>query len=173
MSMRRYLVPFLMAAFLTGCGSNNMASLKSYVARIKARKTTNIPPIPAMKAYHPYAFKPGDSRDPFEPANGPSGAPKKTASNGLHPDFNRPREPLESFPLDALHMVGTLQFKGVLYAMIQAPDGVIHRVTTGDYMGRHYGKVVEITGTEVDLSEIVPNGFGGWKRQPASIGLTK
>lgn len=173
MTMRRYLVLFLMALFLAGCSSNNMSSLRSYVARIKARKVTHIPPVPVMTPYHPYAYSPGDSRDPFMPANGPSGPPTKMANNGLHPDFNRPKEPLESFPLDALHMVGTLQFKGVLFAMIQAPDGVIHRVTTGEYMGRHYGKVVKITVSKVGLSEIVPNGFGGWKRRPASIGLTK
>lgn len=173
MTMRRYLVLFLMALFLVGCSSNNMASLRSYVARIKARKVTHIPPVPVMTTYHPYAYNPGDSRNPFMPVNGPSGPRTKMANNGLHPDFNRPRGLLESFPLDALHMVGTLQFKGVFYAMIQAPDGVIHRVTTGEYMGRHYGKVVKITVSNVDLSEIVPNGFGGWKRRPASIGLTK
>ena len=151
-----------------------MSDLRSYVARIKARKVTHIPPVRRIQAYHPFAYQPGDRRAPFMPENGASGLTAPTGTgNGLHPDFNRPKQPLEAYPLGALQMVGTIQFGGTIYAMIQAPDDVIHRVTLVEYMGQNYGKVVKITPSEVDLSEIVPDGFGGWKRRPASIGLAK
>ncbi|MBV8062889.1 MAG: pilus assembly protein PilP, partial [Nevskia sp.] len=53
--------------------------------------------------------------------------------------------------------------------MIKAPDGVIHRVSVGNYMGQNFGKITKISESEVDLDEIVPDGFGGFKEQPASL----
>lgn len=172
MSARGAMV-LVLALLLAGCGGN-MSDLRSYVARIKARKVTQIPPVPTAKPYQPFTYNPGDRRDPFMPERGPQdqvAAP--TPGNGLHPDFNRPKQPLQAYPLDALHMVGTIDFNNTVYAMILAPDGVIHRVRLGEYMGQNYGKVVKITDGEVDLAEIVPDGFGGWKRRSASISLAK
>jgi type IV pilus assembly protein PilP len=87
------------------------------------------------------------------------------------PDRNRNREPLEEFPVDSLRMVGTIDFNGHTYALVKAPDSVIHRVTIGDHMGQNYGKIVTITPSEVDLSEVIPDGFGGWTERPASLAL--
>jgi type IV pilus assembly protein PilP len=46
---------------------------------------------------------------------------------------------------------------------------VIHRVTVGNYMGQNFGKITNISESEVSLDEIVPDGFGGFKEQPASL----
>lgn len=175
MSARRIAAALWLASLtlaLTGCGSG-MGDLKEYVAQVKARKVTKVPPIPVMQPYVPFAYKPGDRRDPFVPqANDNAGAAGGSASNsGLHPDLSRPKDPLEAYPLDALRMVGTIDFRGKVYAMISAPDGVIHRVTRGEHMGQNFGAITRITPDEVDLSEIVPDGFGGWQRRAASLSL--
>ena len=92
-----------------------------------------------------------------------------SAASGPRPDADRPRQPLEQFPLDALQMVGVLDFAGAHYAMIKAPDGIVYRVAVGGYMGQNYGRVTRIEADRVDLEETVPNGFGGWDQRPAAL----
>jgi type IV pilus assembly protein PilP len=36
-------------------------------------------------------------------------------------------------------------------------------------MGQNFGKITQISPTEVTLVEIVADGFGGFKEQPASL----
>ena len=50
------------------------------------------------------------------------------AAGGASPDPDRPAEFLESFPLDTLRMVGTLDINETVYGLIQTSDGLIHRV---------------------------------------------
>jgi type IV pilus assembly protein PilP len=57
-------------------------------------------------------------------------------------------------------MVGYVYINRVAYALIQAPDGVVHYVHTGNYMGQNMGKIVSITDTEVKLEEWVQDGSG-------------
>ncbi|MGV2481579.1 UNVERIFIED_CONTAM: pilus assembly protein PilP, partial [Salmonella enterica subsp. enterica serovar Weltevreden] len=85
------------------------------------------------------------------------------------PDLSRNKEPLEEFPIDALRMVGTIDTKGVTYALVKAPDGVVHRVTRNDHLGQNYGRIVGISESEVSLVELVPDGFGGWLERAATI----
>ena len=152
------------AALLSAC-TDDMDELQQYVAQIKARKSTKIEPLPQIKQYEAFTYAAGDRRDPFAPTRPQS----VSGSEVARPDLNRNKEPLEEFPLDALKMVGVINYNKTLYAMIKAPDGVIHRVTVGNYIGQNFGKIVKITDNEVALDEIVPDGFGGFKEQPASI----
>ena len=51
------------------------------------------------------------------------------------------------------------------------PEGIIHRVPAGNYIGKNHGKVVNISGTEIDLSELISDGADGWLVREASIAL--
>lgn len=164
--------PCLLACFalatLTACGKG-MGDLESWVAEVKARKPAPIEPIPQMKQYEAFAYDPGNRRDPFaslEPQ-------RQNAASGPRPDLNRNKEPLEEFPLDALRMVGTIDSKGSTFALIKAPDKVVHRVTMKNHMGQNYGEIVAISEAEVSLMELVPDGFGGWTQRPASLALAE
>lgn len=160
------------AVLLAGCGSN-LSDLKAYVAQVKAHTSAKIKPPPKIQPYKPYTFVADNQRGPFTPP--PSEQPQTarvTNHNGLHPNFNHKRGPLEHFSLDALRMVGTLRANGALYALVSSPDGIIHRVSVGDYMGQNYGKIVKITQDKILLREIVPDGFGGYIKRPASIALS-
>jgi type IV pilus assembly protein PilP len=150
-------------ALLSACSSDD--DLQQYIAQVKARKSNKIDPIPQIKQYEAFTYVAGDRREPFTPS-----LPESARNgDGVHPDMSRNREPLEEFPLDALKMVGLINFNKVVYAMIRAPDGVIHRVSVGNYMGQNFGKITSISEREVLLDEIVPDGFGGFKEQPASL----
>ncbi|MEQ1440525.1 pilus assembly protein PilP [Fontimonas sp. SYSU GA230001] len=156
------------ALLLAGC-SGDMSDLEQYVAEVKARKSTKIEPIPQIKQYEAFAYVPGGRRDPFIEVRP---AERETAASGPKPDLNRNREPLEEFPLDALRMLGTISTPEGVFALIRAPDNVIHRVTLKNYMGQNYGQIVAISGTEVRLQELVPDGFGGWTQRGAILALS-
>jgi type IV pilus assembly protein PilP len=166
---RACAVALLSCGLLAGCGGD-MRDLKDWVNKIKAQPAAPIEPIPQMKQYEAFAYVPGDRRDPFVPIQ-----PKEeqAANNGLHPDINRNKEPLEEFPLDGLRMVGTITTGGKNYAMVKAPDGVIHRVTVKDHMGQNYGEITQISESEISLQELVPDGFGGWVQRPATLALAQ
>jgi len=147
---------------------SGQGDLHEWVAQVKARKGAPLPALPVVKTFETFIYQDQDRRDPFEPA--PPEASAQTAS-GPHPDQNRPREPLEAFPLDSLKMVGTIGAKGSVEALVKDPQGVIHQVHVGDYMGQNYGHVTQVTSSEVDVVELVPNGSGGWMERDASVAL--
>jgi type IV pilus assembly protein PilP len=150
---------------LSGC-ADDTDELRQYIDQVKARKSTDIEPIPQIQPYTPFTYIAEGRRDPF--ANAPT-ARASGAGGGIMPDLKRNKEPLEEFPLDALQMVGTLSIKGQQFALIKAPDAVVHRVAVGNYMGQNYGKIMGITDTEISLKEIVPDGFGGYVERPATL----
>jgi type IV pilus assembly protein PilP len=161
-------------ALLGGCGQD-MNDLEEYAMEVKARTTKNIEPVPQPKPYEPYTYAAGERRDPFVPllqsreeASAASGA-----AGTVQPDRERPKEPLEEFPLDSLRMVGTITLQKRAYALIKAPDAVVHRVSVGDHMGQNYGKITGISETEVVLMEIIPDGFGGFIEHPATVALVQ
>ncbi len=160
------LAALAMVLGLAGC--SGQGDLHAWVAKVKAQKGAPLQPLPVVKTFETFLYQDQDQRDPFEPA-----PPQANDRNSLgpHPDQNRPRQPLEAFPLDSLKMVGTIGAKGGIEALVKDPQGVIHQVHVGDYMGQNYGHVTQVTPGQVELVELVPNGSGGWMERDASIAL--
>ena len=163
-----------LALLAAGC-SPGMGDLEEYALEVKSRTSKNIEPIPQPKPYEPFAYEPGDRRDPFLAIlqSRDSALASGGGAGAIRPDIDRPKEPLEEFPLDALRMVGTITMQQRAFALIRAPDAVVHRVSVGDHLGQNYGKITGISETEVVLMEIIPDGLGGWIQRPASVALTQ
>lgn len=157
-------------AVLSGCG-RGMADLEQYVAEVKSRKTRQIEPIPQIKQYEGFTYVEADRRNPFVRAE-PQKDPNAPGSN-IRPDPNRNPEPLEEFPLDGLRMLGTINKEKTVFALVKAPDNVVHRVTVGNHMGQNYGKIRAISESDIDLVEIIPDGFGGFMERPANLALSQ
>lgn len=153
---------------LGGC-TRGTADLRQWVAQQKARKGSPLPPLPVIKTFETFTYNDQGKRDPF--AVSPALTGQQQTQSGPRPDKNRPKEPLEAFPLDSLKMVGTIGTGKHLVALIEDPTGVIHRVHVNEYMGQNYGHVTDITQDHVDLVELVPNGNGGWMERDASVAL--
>ena len=162
----------LVVAVLVSCGGQQ-DNLSRYIAEVKARPATPIPPIPAVRTYTPYKYEGLLGRDPFRTSTseGSDQVVQGGPAKGPRPDLQRPREYLEKFELDTLVMVGTFSKEANDWALIKDPDGVIHRVSVGNYMGKNHGKISEITNNEVYLSEFIADGVGGWLVREASIAL--
>ena len=68
-------------------------------------------------------------------------------------------------------MVGTLVRRGEMFGLLQTKDGLVHRVLPGNYVGQNDGRIVAVTGAEISLEELVPNGLGSFFTRNAAIGL--
>ncbi|MGB5306745.1 MAG: pilus assembly protein PilP [Gammaproteobacteria bacterium] len=173
--LRRYLIIIAAAGMLAACSGNPTSDLERYAEEVKNQQPADIEPLPEFQPYESFSYQAADLRDPFtEPTFSNKQAAVTTASgNGLKPDFDRPTEPLEEFPLDSLRMVGTLEQASQNWALVNDTDGTIHRVQSGNYIGQNHGKIIRITEFEVELTEIVPDGIGGWVERQASIAISE
>jgi type IV pilus assembly protein PilP len=166
------VVLIVMSTLITAC-SAKQDDLNRYIAEVKDRPATPIPPIPPVRTYTPYEYQGLTGRDPFRQSTSegsdqvaPSGPAK-----GPRPDLQRPREYLERYELDTLSMVGTFSKEQSEWALIRDPDGVVHRIAVGNYIGKNHGKVNNISNDEVQLSEFIADGIGGWLVREASVAL--
>lgn len=164
--MLRVVSMFALLALVTACTPSE--DPRQWVAREKAKKGAQLQPLPVVKTFETFVYKDQDQRDPFELS---AEEQEQAVSTGPHPDQNRPRELLEAYPLDGLKMSGTLGLAKSIEGLVRDPDGVVHRVHIGNYLGQNYGRITAITEDRIDLVELVPNGSGGWMERPASIAL--
>lgn len=158
---------------IAGCSGDQLGDLRNFVEAEKAKPGGRVEPIPEVKPFDSFTYHPAGRKSPFEPWGLSSGVTKasNTSKGGLHPDMNRRRETLESFPLDTLRMVGTLAQKNEVWAIVKAPDGLVYRVKRNNYLGQNHGRITKITEDKVELVEIVPDGLGGWQERRASLVL--
>jgi type IV pilus assembly protein PilP len=162
----------VLAVLVSAC-TENIDDLEKYIEAVKARPADPIEPIPPVKTYTPYDYEGLTGRDPFRQSlSEGSDSPSSTkGGTGPRPDFDRPKQYLERYELDTLSMVGTFSKEGSEWALLRDPEGVIHRVPVGDYIGKNHGKVVAISDSQVSLSELISDGAGGWIVREASIAL--
>jgi len=164
---------FIAVLVLAGC-QKEKEDLAAYIASVQAKPQPAIKPMPVMKTYDKFVYSASDLRNPFiktvvdvVPVEEEI---KKVVDNGIHPDKSRLKEALESYELSSLQFVGTLQ-QEKMWALIRSPEGVIHRVKVGDYMGTHDGQVLTISDSEVTLKEIVPDGDSGYIERNNSLSV--
>ena len=88
----------------------------------------------------------------------------------MAPDMNRPREPLEAYPLESLKYVGVIVKNKIGYAIVQS-DSSLFQVKTGNYMGQNFGVITKISETEVTLRELVQDAGGDWIERVSTLML--
>lgn len=153
---------------LAAC-SQDTSDLEAFIAQTKSAHVGTVKPIPQFKPYESFTYSAGDLRDPFVATVDIE--ENETTSSSLNPDITRPREPLEFFPLDALSMVGILEQNDQQWGLVKDPQNTVHRVQVGNYMGQSEGKITDINESAISLTEIVPDGIGGYIEQEASIAI--
>ena len=165
----------LVGLIIAGCSGDNLSDLRSFVQAEKAKPGGRVEPIPEVKPFESFAYQVNGRKSPFQPWGLNAGVAKSSSASvgGLHPDTSRRREALEAFPLDTLRMVGTLSQKNGMWAIIMAPDNLVYRVTRNNYLGQNYGRITKISEDKVELTEIVPDGLGGWQERRASLVLAE
>lgn len=168
----RWSLAVILMAVLVSC-SSEMSDLDDYIADVKARPAEPIPPIPPVKTYTPYTYEGQMGRDPFRASTseGSDDVASTSNSDGPRPDRSRAREYLEQYELDTLAMVGTFRLDDNHWALVRDPDGVVHRVLVGNYLGRNHGRVTSIEEMRLGLTELITDGSGGWLVREASMAV--
>ena len=164
------LVYLLLASILlTGCGGEEFQDLRDFVKNSGADMRGKIPPPPEVKLYEPFVYdNEANLPDPFKPRK----PDLRSGRGGINqPDLERPKEALEEFPLENLKMVGYLFQNKIGYAVIRAPDGKLHRIKAGHYIGLNFGLIKEVTETEVIVKEVVQDSAGDWSDRVSSLQL--
>lgn len=165
----RTLALLAVTAVLAACDSGR-GSIENWVKQEQAKKAPPPPAPPAIKNFETveYTAQARGLRDPFDAGKNDE---EEAAASGPRPDDNRAREPLELFPLDGLRMVGTLGPAAAPEGLLKDPEGVIHRVRPGNYIGQNNGRITAVAENYIELVELVPNGTGGWIENQTKIAL--
>ena len=166
-------VTSLVVLVMAGCADPKLQDLRNFVAAEKAKTPERIQPIPEIKQIDTFLYEHQGRRDPFMPMQERVSKEVELVENGIQPDFNRRKEELENYALDALRMVGVLEQTGVTWGLVQSKEGTIHRVRSGNYIGQNHGRIMLISEDKIELNEIVQDGSGGYSERQASLVLTE
>ena len=170
------ILVFISFIFLTACfGSAETTDLEEFVADTTAKPKGRIKPLPEFQPYSSFVYGASGLRSPFESPIVYSEMVTNVAAMVEAPDQTRRKGILERYPLGELALVGTLS-KGeqsMLAALIRTTSGSVHVVQAGQYMGKNNGRILNVSESQLDLIEVVPNGSGGWISRPHSLGLTE
>ncbi len=167
------LLVLSMASLLSGC-DRGMRDLEDYAEEVKSREPPGIDPIPEVKPYQSFKYQANNARNPFDSTIFQTKIVQniRKTNSTISPNPNRTPEFLENFPLDTLRMVGTLEQQGTLWALVQTPEKTIQRISAGNYLGQNNGKVLGVSDAGIKLEEIIPDGFGGWRKRDGNIALS-
>lgn len=169
MKYAQYCLLVFIGIFLTACGVDDGDDLDQFMRDAAKDMRPRIKPLPEVKPYFALQYNAdGTLTDPFK-------ARKATNSSSvLQPNLNRPKEAMESYPLENIQYVGMLAKSNLTYALLKTPDDNVQQVKIGNYVGQNYGMVSQITDSEVVLKEIVQDELtGDWTERISVISLVE
>ena len=167
----RVVVCVLLGAALAACG-DEQEELSAWMEQQKREVKPSVKPLSAPKKFNPQAYVAISGVEPFSTQK-LTVALKQEArqpNSLLSSEVNRRKEPLESYPIDSMSMVGSVVRNGRPYALLRV-DNLLYQVKLGDYLGQNYGKITRITETDVALREIVQDAAGEWIERNSSLQL--
>lgn len=172
MSARIVMGMALASALLAGCGASDVREVQDWMDQVRRDTHPSVKPLPEPKDFLPYAYGAKDAVDPFNPTKllGELARAAATSDNPNQPDMQRPRELLETFPLDTMQMVGMIEKGGARYALLQV-DRSLYQVTTGQRIGQNFGVVTHVGEDAVDIREVVQDAAGEWTGRMTKLEL--
>ena len=175
MNAVHWLLGMGLIAVLQGCGTAEDEELQTWMQAQRQQARPTIQPIAEPKRFKPQGYVHEGGIEPFSTQK-LAVAMRKDASQAnsnaalIAPELNRRKEPLESVPLDAMAMVGSLDRDGRKVALVRAGT-LLYQIRVGQYLGQNYGRVTRISESEVVLREIVQDAAGEWIERPATLQL--
>ncbi len=159
------------AALAAGCDQDRHGNLKRELDELTKDLRGKVEPLQPLKPYEPVLYQAENEVDPFRPDRINVAKASPVPATGKAPDLDRPKEPLESFPLESIQMVGAIiRSNHETYGLVKAGPN-LYRVRKGNYMGQNYGVVTAIDETQITLKELVQDSSGEWVERPATLML--
>ena len=167
--MKKTLV-LALVALLAACGEEQ-SELKQELKQLTKDLRGKVDPLPQVKPYEPVPYTSEAEVDPFRPQRiNVAQAGGVSAGGGRKPNLDRPKEPLEAFPLESILMVGTLTQKKEHFALVKAGTN-LYRVRKGNYMGQNFGVITSIDDNQIALKELVQDSGGDWVERTSALQL--
>ena len=169
--MRRVLA-LVCVAVLAACEGEQHSDLKSELNELTKDLSGRVDPLPQVRPYEPVPYQAEGEVDPFRPDRIEVAAAPGTAGKvgGVQPNLDRPKEPLEAFPLESIQMVGSLTQGGESFGLVKAGPN-LYRVRKGNYMGQNFGVITGIDEVQISLKELIQEGSGEWIERSSSLQL--
>jgi len=162
----------LSVVLLAACGGEEHSDLRQELSDMSKDLRGRVDPLPQVRPYEPVPYQAENEVDPFRPDRievaVASGA--TPAASGKQPDLDRPKEPLEAFPLESIQMVGSLTQGQDTFGLVKAGPN-LYRVRKGNYMGQNFGVITGIDEAQISLKELIQEGSGEWIERASSLQL--
>lgn len=155
----RFWIAVMIVLFMAACSQEGYEDLESFVKESGTGLKGKVDPLPEIKPLKHFIYQAFEIPDPFSNRRNQQ---EKSERDELQPDLKRPKEALESFPLENLAMVGSLRRGKYVFALVKAPDNSVHRVKTGNYLGQNFGLITGVSEEEVKLREITRGSTDEW-----------
>lgn len=167
----KLLIIVVVAGALSAC-SPKMDDLTAYTAQIKQNTQIQVEPYPEFSSQPAFQYQETDRRSPFvRPTDRTERLVTQAQTNCLQPDYERPKEALEQYGLDALAYTGSFKSRGTQWVLFKASDGSLLKAKHGSRIGLFYGKIKKIGREEVKIEQLLPDGAGCWQREETSLSL--
>jgi type IV pilus assembly protein PilP len=169
--IRHRLLPALACmSLLAACGDSDVREVREWMDQVQRDTRPNVKPLAEPKDFIPYAYGAAAAPDPFSQSKLLGELARTAAHDRNQPDLDRPRELLESFPLDTMRMVGSMQKGGIGYALLQI-DRAVYQVRAGQRVGQNFGVVTRVGEDAIDIREVVQDAAGDWVERMARLEL--
>jgi type IV pilus assembly protein PilP len=167
-----WLAAALAAVMALAACSADEDELRGWMEQQRREVRPNVSPLQPPKRFDPQPYVNMQAVEPFSTQK-LTVALKQEArqpNSLLSTELNRRKEPLESYPLDSMSMVGSVNKQGTPFALLKV-DNLLYQVKLGDYLGQNYGRITKIEETEIALREIIQDAAGEWIERPATLQL--
>lgn len=158
-----------------GCFGSKDGELQQWMAEQRGKTPPRITPIAEPKKFKPQAYDQEAAMEPFNNQKLLQALRRDSSQSAanlalISPELARRKEALESFPLDTVVMVGSLNKNKVLVALLRV-DKLLYQVKVGNYVGQNFGRITNITDSEITLREIAQDAAGEWIERKVNLQL--
>ncbi len=156
---------------LGACSPDN-EELAQWMEQQHREVKPTVPPVYPPKKFDPQAYMGVTGVEPFGLQKlVPVGGGNSGRSNAvLAAAKAHVTQELESYPLDSMTMVGSLQQGGKTHALLMV-ESRLHDVRVGDWIGQNYGQITSITDSQITLRETVQDATGEWIERASTLQL--
>jgi type IV pilus assembly protein PilP len=167
---------FVVAALaLASCGGEEHGDLKQELNQLTKDFRGRVEPLPQVRPYEPVPYTAEGETDPFRPERIDVAANRlspSASSARIEKERDRPKEPLEAFPLESIEMLGTITQDKETFALVKAGPN-LYRVRKGNYMGQNFGVVTGIDESQISLKELIQDSGGEWVERNSALQLVE
>ena len=156
---------------LAGCTADH-DELRAWMEQQRREAKPNVQPLQPPKKFDPEPYSVAQAVEPFSTQKLSVALKQESRQPNslMAAEMNRRKEPLESYPLDSMSMVGSVNKQGKPFALLRV-DNLLYQVKMGDHLGQNYGLITKIGETEIVLRELVMDAAGEMIERPATLQL--